>query len=283
MSPPRTEGQDSENSDKNGGAAENVTGDSRPSDEEILKYQKEILKDEIAKPLISRVIGFEDLKQEYASGLEVFRKKVDYIASTCSGMRAVRKDGSCFYRAFSFRLCELLWEHAGSAWHAAAMKRIEGTKDLLSYGGYDQELLIDFYEVFETAMAKQNDPEKLLEILQNEYTSDATVAYIRVVAGAIMMRDRDMYEAFVLDSYPTIEEFIAAQVAPVGVEADQIQIAAISNAFGIPIHIANLDPTQTAGEVNYHEITPMEPLPVDQQYSVVLLYRPGHYEILYRK
>ena len=67
----------------------------------------------------------------------------------------------------------------------------------------------------------------------------------------------------------------------VNVEADQIHITAMANLLGIRIKVANLDPTATPDGINYHDIEPMEPLPVDDQTSIVLLYRPGHYDILY--
>lgn len=69
-------------------------------------------------------------------------------------------------------------------------------------------------------------------------------------------------------------------IPKVGIEADQPHIVAIANALGVTIKIANLDPTVTDG-VNYHELSPMEPLAVDDSPEVVLLYRPGHYDILY--
>jgi ubiquitin thioesterase protein OTUB1 len=68
----------------------------------------------------------------------------------------------------------------------------------------------------------------------------------------------------------------------VGVESDQIHIVAMANVFGVEIKIANLD-TTAAETINYHEISAMEPLLMDNVPLVCLLYRPGHYDILYPK
>ncbi len=65
------------------------------------------------------------------------------------------------------------------------------------------------------------------------------------------------------------------------VESDQIHIVAMANAFGISIKVANLDASICEG-INYHEITSMFGL-VDDAFVVSLLYRPGHYDILYLK
>lgn len=65
-------------------------------------------------------------------------------------------------------------------------------------------------------------------------------------------------------------------------EADNVHIVAISNAFGIDINVANLD--GSAGNLNYHEFSPMIP-PANESEKpppVTLLYRPGHYDILYK-
>ena len=66
-----------------------------------------------------------------------------------------------------------------------------------------------------------------------------------------------------------------------GIESDQIHIVAMSNALGLKIKIANLDPAPT--DLNFHEISPMEPLQVEKQPEIHLLYRPGHYDVLYSK
>jgi ubiquitin thioesterase protein OTUB1 len=138
-----------------------------------------------------------------------------HLADTCSGFRRVRKDGNCFYRAFAFRLCELLVEHHGSQWQEEVLKKALGTQDILKQTGYDMELLIDFYEVFEQALKLgKDDTAELLSMFNTEYISDTIVCYLRLVTAAILKRDSFMYEAFVLDSFPSIQEFIATQVEP---------------------------------------------------------------------
>ena len=64
-------------------------------------------------------------------------------------------------------------------------------------------------------------------------------------------------------------------------ESDQIHIVAMANAFGVTIKVANLDNSSTPNnEINMHEISPMmdsvSGVPV-----ITILYRPGHYDIIY--
>ncbi|KND03028.1 uncharacterized protein SPPG_02098 [Spizellomyces punctatus DAOM BR117] len=257
--------------------------DDRPSDEEILRYERAIKEAETgASPLISDILGMQGLEKEFASGLEIFQRKVKHLSQTCKGMRTVKRDGNCFYRALSFRFCELLWERRGTPWAQAALARAASTKDIMTEMGYDMSLLIDFWEPFETALKPQEDSKTLLEIFQTEYVSDTIVCYLRLVTAAVLKKYRDLFEAFILDSYPSLDAFIGSQVEPMNIEADQPHIVAISNALGITIRIANLDPTPTDAGVNYHELSPMEPLEVPGDVpEVVLLYRPGHYDVLY--
>ena len=135
-----------------------------------------------------------------------------------------------------------------------------------------------------------------MSLFSTEYTSDTIVCYLRILTAAILKRDREIYEGFVLgEEYATLEEFLKINVEPsecffldihslVGVESDQIHIVAMSNAFSISIKVANLDATPLSKEsgINYHVISPMNEIPEPLQLAPILalLYRPGHYDIL---
>jgi ubiquitin thioesterase protein OTUB1 len=67
----------------------------------------------------------------------------------------------------------------------------------------------------------------------------------------------------------------------VNVESDEIHIVTMANAFGVTVKIANLDPAPAPKGINYHEISPMDPLNIANMPIVTLLYRPGHYDVLY--
>jgi len=91
---------------------------------------------------------------------------------------------------------------------------------------------------------------------------------------------------------PTMENFCQYHVEPVSREADHFQIVALTRALGTPLRIAYLDQSGLAGvggdqegggEVNFlgfEEDRAKE----DRIVSIegALLYRPGHYDVLYR-
>lgn len=78
-----------------------------------------------------------------------------------------------------------------------------------------------------------------------------------------------------------------------GEESDHVHITALSDALGIPIRVVYLDRSScdTGGvSVNHHDFTPVAgDLPSASGSSekknpfITLLYRPGHYDILYPK
>lgn len=96
-------------------------------------------------------------------------------------------------------------------------------------------------------------------------------------------------------------QFCKASVEPMGEESDHIHITALSDALGVPIRVVYLDRSSCDAAnptVNYHDFIPSSnPRGAisEQQDSIessarqqtkpfiTLLYRPGHYDILYPK
>jgi ubiquitin thioesterase protein OTUB1 len=78
-----------------------------------------------------------------------------------------------------------------------------------------------------------------------------------------------------------------------GEESDHVHITALSDALGVPIRVVYLDRSSCDSggvSVNHHDFVPaVGDLPNASSSSVAvtpfitLLYRPGHYDILYLK
>lgn len=78
-----------------------------------------------------------------------------------------------------------------------------------------------------------------------------------------------------------LEEFLVIQlllyfqeVEPMGKESDHIQIIALTAALGVPVRVEYMDRGE-GDQCNHHHF------PEDSNPVVTLLYRPGHYDILY--
>ena len=78
-----------------------------------------------------------------------------------------------------------------------------------------------------------------------------------------------------------------------GEESDHVHITALSDALGVPIRVVYLDRSScdTGGvSVNHHDFVPTVGENPNTSSSsgtispfITLLYRPGHYDILYKK
>jgi ubiquitin thioesterase protein OTUB1 len=178
---------------------------SRPTDEQILKYEREIKDLENKdKPLVSKLVGFDTLDQEYAFGSPIFKQKIQELKDSCSSMRMIKKDGNCFYRAFAYRCIELVRQNKD-------MKRIKDLTSLFEETGYDWSIIEFFWEPFWECI---NDTSDLETTFNSEYTSDTIVSFLRIATAAYLKKHRELYEVFILDSYPTLEAFLGACVEP---------------------------------------------------------------------
>lgn len=91
----------------------------------------------------------------------------------------------------------------------------------------------------------------------------------------------------------SIEEFCNRCVDPMGEESDHIQLVALTNALKVPVRVVYLDnsgmapvpgtPTTGTNSVHadIHDFVP-ESCTADA-IQIQLLYRPGHYDILYKR
>jgi ubiquitin thioesterase protein OTUB1 len=82
-----------------------------------------------------------------------------------------------------------------------------------------------------------------------------------------------------------------------GEESDHVHIIALSDALGVPIRVMYLDRSSCDTgnlSVNHHDFIPstnaseggdaaMTSAPATEKPYITLLYRPGHYDILYPK
>lgn len=80
------------------------------------KFQKtqaqlEDIATEIRKeqPLTSELLPIQELQKKYEAGSN-FDKGVQSLAKDYQGVRIIRGDGNCYYRAFLYSLCEKLWQ-----------------------------------------------------------------------------------------------------------------------------------------------------------------------------
>jgi ubiquitin thioesterase protein OTUB1 len=96
------------------------------------------------------------------------------------------------------------------------------------------------------------------------------IVYIRIFIASYIKENRILYENFIFDD--DLDTWCLREVEAVDNECDHVQIIAVANAFNIGVVIENL---------NSNKVETMM-FPEDAKNVFInMLFRPGHYDILY--
>lgn len=260
-------------------ADEDEAAGPRPSDGDIMEQERDIRVEVSAVPLVGPQVPLESLREQYAEN-PGFLPKIENLVSRFSSMRRTRPDGNCFYRAYLFGIFEMVLRD--KELHEAMVARARASLEYCLKAGYERIAVEDFYEDFCTSLERLGvdgaDIGTINEIL--EENDNYLVFWMRILTSSYLKRNADDFAPF-LEMHPSIERFCAAEVDPVGKDADHLQITALSAQLQVPVCVVYLD--QSAGEeVSEHMFAAPPPsesgaAPV----SVRLLYRPGHYDLIY--
>lgn len=255
------------------------TSTSTPSDEAILLQQKEIEKE--VRDTQKQIGDLEEpqvLLEEYKEN-EGFHPKIHQIIGLYKGIRRSRKDGSCFYRSFIFAYVEMIKKFPDKV--AKAVEHANQVKTELVALGYPDFTVGDFHETyvdFLNDVSKNGGipSDKLKEMLRDDSVDMPIVYFARLVTSASMQKQPDKFEAFCLAmGSNSVKQFCQNNVEPAAANADQLQITALTDSFQVGTRVVYLD--GSPGHLNHHDFPDgVEPV-------IHLLYRPGHYDLMYVK
>lgn len=116
---------------------------------------------------------------------------------------------------------------------------------------------------------------ELQELFNDQGYSDYVVVYMRLITSGQLQEGADFYQNFI-DGNCTMEEFRHQEVEPMYKESDHIHIIAICTELNVGVRVEYMD-RGDGGQVKAHDF------PDGVKPKVYLLYRPGHYDILYPK
>nr|CAG4643388.1 EOG090X0AE1 [Ilyocryptus agilis] len=258
---------------------DSTTEPAENQDEVILQQQKQI---EIEASILSLLQDFkEPLKNLLAEYKEdhVYLGKLEKLCHTYENLRRVRPDGNCFYRGFGFAYFEKLLEDK-EEWEQFK-SFVGGTKDKLLEQGFPKFTLEDFYDTFMDVVNRLGgenkiDAQELCRMFNEPAISDYIVVYLRLLTSGYLQREADFYQNF-LEGNKTMREFCQQEVEPMYRESDHIHAIALGSALKIGVRVVYLD----RGEASMSP--PAHDFPEGCPPSVYLIYRPGHYDILYPK
>ncbi|BFF95063.1 ubiquitin thioesterase otubain-like [Drosophila madeirensis] len=249
-------------------------------DELIIQQQRDIEKEiSDSTPLVGEQLPLTCLWAEY-NGDDVFTAKIQDLAKKYKFIRRTRPDGNCFFRAFAYSYMEYLISNNSA--YKEFQKLAEDSKDKLVELGFPSFTLEDFHETFMEVIRRVSPDNpggynkvqsELHKIFNEQGYSDYVVVYLRLITSGKLQEEAEFYQNFIEGDF-TIEEFRHQEVEPMFKESDHIHIIALCAALGAGVRVEYLD----RGEgciVKAHDF------PEGTEPTIYLIYRPGHYDILY--
>lgn len=113
--------------------------------------------------------------------------------------------------------------------------------------------------------------EELYNLYEEPGVSDYLVVFLRILTSAELRRNAEFYQNFI-EGGQTVHEFCQLEVEPMYKESDHIHIIALTTALGMfGVRVVYMD----RGIGAKHEF------PEGSNPNIHILYRPGHYDIIY--
>jgi len=247
-------------------------------DEASIAAQEMAVEEELAKPLIGDLEqSFDVLREEHED--PIFRAKIKGLGEGYAGIRRVRRDGNCFLRGFLFAwmrqvmVCNLAEERD------RVLALIVASKAEQIEAGMQEFIIEDFHEALQSLVEKlqqsELDEAELVELFRGGHEVDDAIIFLRMVVAQALRTHAESFSPFLEGC--TVEDFIRTDVMPSNRECDQLQIMALATAWNVAVQVEYLD-LSPGDKTTTHVIgglgNPGHP-------HVHLLYRPGHYDVLY--
>ncbi|CAL9065604.1 unnamed protein product [Musa banksii] len=237
------------------------------------------------------------LVAEFQSGSPIIQAKIKLLYDNYAALRRVRKDGNCFYRSFMFSYLEHILETQDTAEVDRILANIEQCRKAQLVLGDQEYRISEIFSLFIDllkSVIQENDNsishELLLEKSCDQMFSDTVVLFFRMVTSGELRIRAEFFAPFAGVESTGMAKFCQDSVEMMGEDCDHVHITALCDALGVPTRVECLDQsTSSSGDLTpkHHDFIPMQssasdagdpPVP-----RVTLLYRPGHYDILYPK
>lgn len=273
-------------------------------DDDIMQQQSAIQAEEAEKiPFVGDKEPLSSLAVEYKSGNAILLEKIKVLIKQYAAIRRTRGDGNCFFRSFMFAYLEHILESQDRAEADRITVSVEQCRKTLLSLGYAEFTFEDFFALFLEQLENvfqgsegSISHDELVQRSRDQSLSDYVVMFFRFVASGEIRKRSEFYEPFIQGLTNTsVEQFCKSMVEPMGEESDHVHITALSEALGVPIRVVYLDRSSCDNGnviVNHHDFIPSTK--GDLTYGngrgsetlkpfITMLYRPGHYDILYPK
>ncbi|KAI0376112.1 cysteine proteinase [Hypomontagnella monticulosa] len=250
-------------------------------------------KPQLEGPLVGDRKPSTVITEEYAKADPIFVAKTMALPETYSHYRPIQGDGNCGWRAIAFAYFETLVRSGDMNQIQGELARLTSLNTYIeSVGGHAswmfEDMVSETFELFNaviTAMSNGQDPMPfVMEKFNNLESAQNLVYHQRLLASSWLKGNPSQYEPWIAG---TVDSYIQDTILPIDREIDHIGVVLLHDVLmkpaGIVLEIAYLDRSE-GSVVNVHRM-PEETINQDPAVlgpMVYLLYRPGHYDILYR-
>lgn len=147
------------------------------------------------KFMLSSIEPLRELLKEYQNN-PIFYLKVRWLIdnSAYDGIRRLKGDGNCFYRAFGYAIVHALYQSQDICTRQSFLQHLGTVFDLLKQVGFDDDISHDFYEPLGALLESAKDfmscsrfPEaKVVKTFNDPEKSNSIVAFLRLVTSAFL-------------------------------------------------------------------------------------------------
>ncbi|KAH6604443.1 hypothetical protein Trco_007889 [Trichoderma cornu-damae] len=245
-------------------------------------------------PFVGEKTPSDAITQEYAKADPVYVEKTLALPQTYSHYRQIKGDGNCGWRAIAFAYFEKLIDLGDQAQVEGEVARLMSLGPMLSNIGryeYHEDFAEEAHGLLRDIAANMANSDLARAMLLrrfNDITIEANIIYyFRMLAATYLKANAAIYDPFVAD-LGGIASYCSQAIDIVNREIEHLGIVGLANLLLKPIdfvlEIAYLD-RSPGSQVNRYRF----PEEANQQDTAALgptlylLYRPDHYDILYRE
>ncbi|KAL0937114.1 Ubiquitin thioesterase OTUB1 [Colletotrichum truncatum] len=245
-------------------------------------------------PLVGDKITSDAITDEYAKADDIYVAKTIALPQTYSHYRPIQGDGNCGWRAIGFSYFEQLVNNGDQQQILGEVARITSLNQyLLNVGGYDRMLFEDMVDetiallrdLAQNIANQQLAMHILVQRFNDQDASNAIIYHLRLLASSWLKGNADAYVPFIpgdtgIAGYCSELERPNREIEHLGI---QLLVQVLLKPVNFVLEIAYLD--RSAGsQVNSYRL-PDEAAgqdPANLGPIIYLLYRPDHYDILYK-
>ncbi|KAL9114922.1 MAG: hypothetical protein Q9227_001165 [Pyrenula ochraceoflavens] len=218
---------------------------------------------------------------------DAYQPDVTKLSGTHTQYRRIIGDGKCGWRAAVFGYFELLLQTADVATIIAEKERINGFKRLFQDFGTSEDIYEFFVEpteevfdkIIDAARNGNRDESFLVETFNVQNHADSIIFHFRLMTSVFMKRNAELYQGFLEEP---VESYCQNKIEAVGQEIEQPGLYAVTSGVISPggifaLEVLYLDLSEGDQVTRHSFLEGSANCP-----TITLLYRPGHYDMLYR-